>query len=378
MKSAFESHFFSRPDVVVTSPGRINLIGEHTDYNDGFVFPAAIDKAMTIEVGHGLVDTEVFAADLNEQYLITFGGGKQGPMPSWAKYVLGMIVGWGPFRMGGTLIAFGGDIPVGAGLSSSAALCVGIGLALNELHGLGLSRAEIAKIAQQAEHEYAGVKCGLMDQYASLFGREGHFLKLDCRDLSFEYVPADFGDYRLVLCDSRVKHALADSAYNQRRAECAQGLSILQRQFPQVQSLRDADLTMLKTVGWEMPPEVALRCKYVIEENARVGFVADALRRGDIDLVGECLYATHHGLQHDYAVSCAELDFLVDLTRPLGYVAGARLMGGGFGGCTLNLVHQNSLETFETHLRTGYELNFGITPHFYPVKISDGGRIVKL
>ncbi|MBK9452719.1 MAG: hypothetical protein IPN95_25520 [Bacteroidetes bacterium] len=248
---------------------------------------------------------------------------------------------------------------------------------MNELHGLGLERAEIARIAQQAEHEYAGVNCGLMDQYASLFGRAGHFLKLDCRDLSFEYVPADLGEYSLVLCDSRVKHSLAESAYNQRRAECAEGLRLIQRQFPQVQSLRDADLNMLKTVGWEMSPEVALRCKYVMEENARVGFVAEALQKGEIKAVGECLYATHAGLQHDYAVSCAELDFLVDLTGSLEYVAGARLMGGGFGGCTLNLVNHNYLTAFEAHLKNGYERNFGITPHFYPVKISDGGSILK-
>ncbi|MBP6638689.1 MAG: galactokinase [Bacteroidia bacterium] len=376
MKSAFESHFFASPAVVVRSPGRINLIGEHTDYNEGFVFPAAIDLAMTIEVGPGQISSEVFAADLNEQFLINFNGGN-GPVPSWAKYVLGMIVGLGPRNIPPTQIAFGGDIPVGAGLSSSAALCVGIGLALNELHGLGLERAEIARIAQQAEHEFAGVNCGLMDQYASLFGRAGHFLKLDCRDLSFEYVPADLGEYSLVLCDSRVKHSLAESAYNQRRAECAEGLRLIQRQFPQVQSLRDADLKMLKTVGWEMSPEVALRCKYVIEENARVGFVADALQKGEIKTVGEYLYATHAGLQHDYAVSCAELDFLVDLTRSLEYVAGARLMGGGFGGCTLNVVNHNFLDQFEAHLKSGYERNFGITPHFYPVKISDGGSIVK-
>jgi galactokinase len=375
MKSAFHTHFSGPPEVVVRSPGRINLIGEHTDYNEGWVFPAAIDKAMTVEIGSGFMNVEVVATDFGERFFIDYFGGRTPPKPAWGKYVEGMIRGMGLWYTS-MEIAFGGDIPIGAGMSSSAALCVGLGLAFNELFGLGLTREQIAKIAQETERE-AGVNCGLMDQYASLFGRAGHFLKLDCRDLTFEYVPADLGDYALLLCDSRVKHSLADSAYNRRREECAEGLHAIQHLFPECESLRDATLDMLKSVESFVPDAVADRARYVIKENLRVAAVAEALPRGAFETVGQCLYATHDGLRDEYEVSCSELDFLVDLTRPMPEVAGARLMGGGFGGCTLNLIRKAAIPQFQEKIAAQYFLKFGIEPPFYAVQISDGGQVIR-
>jgi galactokinase len=380
MKAAFRHRFQVPPTVVVRAPGRINLIGEHTDYNDGFVFPAAIDKAVTVCVAlSGTGRCEIVAHDWAEEVAFDLTGGLQ-PQPSWARYVWGMLDGLGlltsDLARNGFQCVFGGDIPPGAGLSSSAALCTGIGLALNELYGLGLDRTALAKIAQRAEREFAGVNCGLMDQYASLFGREGHFLQLDCRDLSFEYVPADLGEYRLLLCDSRVKHALADSAYNRRRAECAEGLAAIQLHFPQCMSLRDATLEMLQTIDAQATAEVYARCKYVLEENTRVQAVAQALCAGDLATVGACMHATHRGLRDDYAVSCAELDFLVDLALDFPDVLGARLMGGGFGGCTLNLIHATAIARFQAQVRDRYTAAFGIQPLFYEVNIADGGQVI--
>lgn len=368
------------PTVVVRAPGRINLIGEHTDYNDGFVFPAAIDKAVTVCVGLSESERcEIVAHDWAEAATFEISGGVQ-PLQSWARYVWGMLDGLGLLNPGmerrGFRCVFGGDIPPGAGLSSSAALCTGIGLALNELYGLGFDRAALAKIAQRAEREFAGVNCGLMDQYASLFGREGHFLQLDCRDLRFEYVPAELGEYSLLLCDSRVKHALADSAYNRRRAECAEGLAAIQLHFPQCLSLRDATLEMLHAIEPQVSAEVYMRCKYVLEENMRVHTVAQALRAGDLATVGACMSATHRGLRDDYAVSCAELDFLVDLALDFPDVLGARLMGGGFGGCTLNLIHATAIARFQAHVRDRYTAAFGTQPLFYEVHIADGGQVI--
>ncbi len=380
MKAAFGHRFHVSPTVVVRAPGRINLIGEHTDYNDGLVFPAAIDKAVTVCVGLSeSARCEILAHDWAESAKFDIPGGVQ-PRQSWARYVWGMLDGLGllnpDMERNGFHCVFGGDIPPGAGLSSSAALCTGIGLALNALYDLGFDRAAIAQMAQRAERDFAGVNCGLMDQYASLFGRAGHFLQLDCRDLSYEYVPADLGEYRLLLCDSRVKHALADSAYNRRRAECAEGLATIQQHFPHCLSLRDATLEMLHKIEAQVTQPVYARCKYVLEENTRVQTVAQALRTGDLATVGACMYATHRGLRDDYEVSCAELDCLVDLTLDFPDVLGARLMGGGFGGCTLNLIHQFAIARFQALASERFVAAFGKQPLFYEVNIADGGQVI--
>jgi galactokinase len=380
METAFLQRFHVVPTVVVRAPGRINLIGEHTDYNDGFVFPAAIDKAVTVCVAlSGSERCELVAQDFAEEVVFDLSGA-EGSQHAWMRYVWGMLDGLGLLEAGATrngfCCVFGGDIPPGAGLSSSAALCTGLGLALNALYDLGLDRAALAKVAQRAEREFAGVNCGLMDQYASLLGRAGHFLQLDCRDLSFEYVPADLGAYRLLLCDSRVKHALADSAYNRRRAECAEGLAAIRQAFPQCASLRDATHAMLHAIEPQVSAEVYLRCKYVLEENQRVITVARALRAGDLATVGACMSATHRGLRDQYQVSCAELDFLVDLALDFPEVLGARLMGGGFGGCTLNLIHGAAIARFQAAASDRFAAAFGSPPLFYEVHIADGGQVI--
>lgn len=382
MEIAYLTRFRAVPQIIVRSPGRINLIGEHTDYNQGFVLPGAIDQAITISVG--LMSSsqspydELYAAD-RKQYLRLETQRMRAPEQSWTSYIWGMLDGLGLLgrRRRGFRLCFGGEIPTGAGLSSSAALCVGLGLALSELYDLEWNRDDIAHIAQRAEREFAGVNCGIMDQYASLFGRAGHFMKMDCRDLTFDYIPAELGDYTLLLCDSRVKHALAATAYNRRREECAIAVEVLQARYPQIFSLRDARRDMLPTLQAHVSPEVYKRCKYVIEENERVHIVADALRAGDMATVGECLSATHEGLQHDYEVSCREIDFLIDLARPLPYVLGARLMGGGFGGCTLNLILKSEIEDFKALLSPQYFKRFAKPLLFYEVHLSDGGSYLK-
>lgn len=382
MEVAYLTRFRSTPKIVVNSPGRINLIGEHTDYNDGFVFPAAINLGMNISVGLAQGANrgfdEVIAADRNQWTRIESQRGVM-PKQSWLRYIWGMLDGLGLLGVDrrGFLLSFGGNIPGGAGLSSSAALCVGLGLALNELYDLGYDRATIAKMAQRSEREFAGVNCGLMDQYASLFGKAGHFMKLDCRNNSFEYVPAELGEYALLLVDSRVKHGLASTSYNKRRQECQQGLSYIQKQFPRIRSLRDADKRILLATQKLMPETIFKKLRYVTEENERVQQVAQALAKGDLEQVGACMFATHEGLKHDYEVSCAEVDLLVDIAKSMPYVLGARIMGGGFGGCTINLLKKSEIPAFTKLVAAQYQMSRGKEAKFYEVKITDGGHFLK-
>jgi galactokinase len=347
ISTRFQQHFGYAP-VVVRAPGRINLIGEHTDYNEGLVLPAAIDKEIVFALGlNGTATVRLLAHDKGETHETTLPVRQPGPV-EWANYLLGVVA---QLVQRGVVVpgfdcVFGGNVPMGAGLSSSAAVECGLAFALNELLGAGLDRLTLARLAQAAEHEYAGVQCGVMDQFASLFGRASHVVRLDCRSLAYEYFPFDAARYHLVLCNSGVKHSLASSEYNTRRRECAQGVAVLQRYYPAVASLRDATLAQLSAHQAELGDLVYRRCRYVVQENQRVEQVCAALAAGNMTVVGQLLYASHAGLRDDYQVSCPELDKLVALAEGAPGVLGARMMGGGFGGCTLNLVEADKVAEF--------------------------------
>jgi len=371
----FKDHFGEHPALLVRAPGRINLIGEHTDYNNGFVLPAAIDKAIYFAISpRNDQKCILYAYDLDDSYEFTLDN-LQKSEKGWANFLIGVvaeIIAKGKQINTGFNLVFGGDVPLGAGLSSSAAVESGIGFALNELYNLELSKLDLALIAQQAEHKYAGVNCGIMDMFASIHGKANSVIKLDCQDLSFEYFPFDFPDYTLVLCNTGVKHNLGDSEYNQRRAECEEGIRILQSPFPQVESLRDVTMRMLCSQADKFSPIVYQRCKYVVEEIERVSIACTALENRDLIIFGQKMYETHEGLSKDYEVSCPELDFLVEQSQNFEAVVGARMMGGGFGGCTINLVKADTADEFIKNISLVYLHAFNIQLQSYKVNISNG------
>lgn len=365
---------FGDGGVVYTSPGRINLIGEHTDYNGGFVLPGAIDKAMYCVIKpNGTPDTiRAYAYDLSEMDEFQLD---DIPIKSWGKYIFGVcneMIKRGA-KIGGFDTVFAGDVPLGAGMSSSAALESCFGFALNDIYGLGFDRFELARIGQATEHNYVGVKCGIMDQFASCFGKEGSLIRLDCRSLEYEYIPFQPKGYRLVLLNTCVAHELASSAYNKRRESCENAASYIRKYHPEVELLRDATIEMLKEVANEVSAEDYMRAEFVIEEIARMGEACDALKRGDYETVGKKMYETHIGLSRKYEVSCEELDFLNNIARECG-VTGSRVMGGGFGGCTINLVKDEIHDSFIKRACESYEQKFKIKPKVYDVVIKDGAR----
>lgn len=360
-----------------TSPGRINLIGEHTDYNGGFVFPGAIDKGMLAEIKpNGTGKVCAFSIDLDDY--AEFGLTEEdAPKASWARYIFGVcreIIKRGG-EIQGFDTTFAGDVPLGAGMSSSAALESTYAFALNELFDLNIDKFELAKIGQSTEHNYCGVNCGIMDQFASVFGQKGHLIRLDCRSLEYKYFPFDpeSAGYKLVLLDSVVKHELASSAYNKRRQSCERVVVAIKRNHPEVDFLRDATMEMLNEVKADVTAEDYMRAEYVIEEIQRVLDVCDALEKGDYETVGEKMYGTHHGMSKLYEVSCEELDFLNDIAKECG-VTGSRVMGGGFGGCTINLVKADKYDAFVKKAFAEYAKKFGHEPKLYNVVISDGAR----
>jgi len=375
IKEQFLRKYATQP-IIVRSPGRINLIGEHTDYNQGFVLPAAIDKA--IYLGFAKNDSNqcrVYSLDYKEEY--SFSLDDIQPDGGWLTFIKGItatLIKQGHAVQGFDCV-FGGDIPIGAGLSSSAALENGVGFGLNALFGLGIDRLDLVKISQQAEHEFAGVKCGIMDMFASMMGKSDRAIRLDCRSLDFDYFPVNLGECQFLLCDTQVSHTLADSAYNTRREECQTGVDILQHHYPSIHSLRDASMDQLEQVKDHLPGKVFTRCAYVIQENQRLIDSCEALERGDLDNFGKLLYGSHEGLSRSYEVSCEELDYLVELTNSMDFVLGARMMGGGFGGCTLNLIKKQAKETFIAAISAAYLQEFGKSPKFYEVQISEGTSI---
>lgn len=363
--------------VVYTSPGRINLIGEHTDYNGSFVFPGAVDKGMIAAIRlNGTDKIKAYAADLDEWS--EFGLNEEDlPKESWAKYIFGVcreIIKRGG-KVEGFDTAFAGDVPLGAGMSSSAALESTFGFALNDMLNLGIDKFELARIGQHTEHHYVGVMCGIMDQFASIFGKAGHLIRLDTKSMEYEYYPFDPvpHGYRLVLLDTLVKHELASSAYNKRRESCETAAAAIAKNHPEVEFLRDASMEMLIEVKDQISAEDFLRAEYVIEETQRVHDVSDALQRDDYETVGQKMFETHHGMSKKYEVSCEELDFLNDIAKEQG-VSGSRVMGGGFGGCTINLVKIELYDSFINNAKAQYKEKYGIEPKVYDVVISDGAR----
>jgi galactokinase len=365
---------FSTDPHLFYSPGRINLLGEHTDYNMGFVLPAAIDKKIIMAISkNDLKIARMYSVDFEEEFafdLHSFGP-KKG---HWATYIMGVVAqlqqaGYYPE---GFDIVFGGDIPVGAGLSSSAALECVTGYALSQLFDFKIPSQSLIQYAQKAEHIFAGVQCGIMDQFASVMGKKDHVIRLDCRSLEYDYFPMSLNDYQLLLVDSGVKHSLASSAYNQRREECLEGVKAAKELFPELNSLRDMDIFQLQQIDNKIDPIVYQRCKYVIEENNRVLEATEFLIHNNLEQVGQLMYATHEGLSREYEVSCKELDFLVNQTKPLDYVLGSRMMGGGFGGCTLNLLKKNKIDDFKEKIQRTYQEQFDIYPEIYEVLLSDG------
>ncbi|SEJ28307.1 galactokinase [Cyclobacterium xiamenense] len=374
IRSTFLEKYGSEP-LLIRSPGRINLIGEHTDYNEGFVLPAAIDKYIYLGFAKNASGTcRIYSLDFEEEQIFTLEELK--PRNGWINFVMGVaaqFVGAG-YVLEGFDCVFGGDIPIGAGLSSSAALENGVGLGLSELFALRIEKLDLVRYSQQAEHDFAGVKCGIMDMFASMMGKKEQALRLDCRSLDFAYFPVDLGNYQWLLCDSGVSHSLADSAYNKRREECRQGVALVQAHHPNVSSLRDVDAEQLKLLKDQLPGTVFRRCSYVIQENERVIQSCEALEQNDLDRFGAYLYRSHEGLSQDYEVSCPELDFLVDFTRDLSEVAGSRMMGGGFGGCTLNLVKKSASQFFTEKISAAYQNRFGIQLKAYEVNVVDGTK----
>ena len=375
VRSRFIKHFDGSTGSVYASPGRINLIGEHTDYNGGFVFPGAIDKGMVAELKiNGTDKVRAYSIDLKDY--VEFGLNEEdAPRASWARYIFGVcreIIKRGG-KIAGFNTAFAGDVPLGAGMSSSAALESTYAFALNDMFNCGIDKFELAKIGQATEHNYCGVNCGIMDQFASVFGKAGHLIRLDCRSLEYQYFPFKPEGYRLVLLDSVVKHELASSAYNDRRKSCENVVAAIQKEHPHVEFLRDANMSMLDEVKEEVSAEDYMRAEYVIGEVQRVLDVCDALEQGDYETVGQKMYETHHGMSKLYEVSCEELDFLDDIAKECG-VTGSRVMGGGFGGCTINLVKDELYDAFVEKAKAEYKTKFGRLPKVYDVVIADGAR----
>ncbi len=369
---------FGETPLVVRSPGRVNLIGEHTDYNNGFVLPAAIDRAIYMAVSaRDDQELHIVSGDLDISYRGDTTRLESSPL-QWPDYILGVIdqLQKAGHTIGGFNCLFGGDIPLGAGLSSSAALECATAFVLNELFGLGLDKLTMVKLSQKAENEFVGVQCGIMDQFASMFGRKNNVIRLDCQSLEFEYVPFNTDGIRIVLFDTNVKHSLASSEYNTRRLQCEAGVKMIQSAFPQVQSLRDALPDMLETCIAPADELIYNRCRYVVEENARLLAACKDLAGGDLEAFGRKMFGSHDGLSRLYEVSCPELDFLVDQVRNDPAVHGARMMGGGFGGCTINLVKEPAIGELVDRVSHAYSRAMNKDLKVYVAQIENGTSLL--
>ncbi len=375
----FENLHKQKPSIVVRAPGRINLIGEHVDYNDGFVLPAAIDKAV------------FFAATLRddrechfyaENFKMSFSchlDKLEKSRNSWPNYLMGVIdevQKAGHHIKSGFNVVFGGNIPNGAGVSSSAAIEGGMARLLDALFDLNIPIMEHVKLTQRAENRFVGVNCGIMDMFASIMGCNNSCIKIDCRTLEYEYFYFDAKDHTIILCDTGVKHSLVDSEYNIRRQECETGVNILKAYHPDIIALRDVNITQLEALKDLFTPVVYQRCKFVIEEINRVELACNALIDKQLGTFGELMYQSHEGLQYEYQVSCPELDFLVDLTRAMNYVEGARMMGGGFGGCTINIVQKHAARQFIAFMQHAYKETYLRELPCHEVSLTDGVSVV--
>ena len=373
----FNSNFSGSP-LIAFAPGRINLIGEHTDYQEGFVFPAAVKQGIWVAIQKN--DSRfcrLISADFRQEF--SFDLDSLAPKKGhWANYAMGMcaLMKQSGYEVMGFDMVIGGNIPVGSGLSSSAALSVGIGTAISALFDFDIPKKNLALYAQKSEHLYAEVKCGIMDPYASAFGVKGKALLLDCRSNTHREIPVDLNKYSLILVNSKVKHSLADSAYNKRREACEESVRMLQANYPEIKTLRDLSISDLGKIEEILPKSLFPKAKHVITECDRVHEAAKALQSGDLITFGRLLDASHTSLSQDFEVSCPELDFLAQMATSMPEALGSRMMGGGFGGCTINLVRTDFLEIFKNHIQIGYEKRFLKSPEFIPVEVSEGARML--
>lgn len=380
VRSRFIKHFDGKTGNIYVSPGRINLIGEHTDYNEGFVFPGAIDKCIMCEIRpNGTDRVMVYSIDLKDKVEFDIND-TEGPHTSWARYIYGIVreMKKTGVDVKGFNTAFAGDVPLGAGLSSSAALESCFAFALNDIFGNNkLSKWDLVHAGQATEHNYCGVKCGIMDQFASVFGQKGKLMRLDCKSREFEYFPFELNGYKLVLIDSRVKHELASSAYNDRRNSCETIVKAIQNRYPDkdIKTLRDVNFYMLNSIKNDTDINDWNKACYILEEKERVIAVCEALHNNDLETVGKNMYQTHQGLSEKYEVSCEELDFLVETAKNNG-VTGSRIMGGGFGGCTINLVKDEIYDTFINDVTNKYIEKYNKEPFVYRINIGEGSHKV--
>lgn len=375
--SDFKKNFGGEP-TIVRSPGRVNIIGEHTDYNNGFVLPAAIDKAIYVAVSARKdYAIKLFSGEFNESFETSLSELKPTDK-GWPNYILGVAdqLKKGNYKISGFNLAIDGDVPIGSGLSSSAALECATGFALNEIFKLNISKKELAFIGQKAEHSFAGVRVGIMDQFASIFGRKDHVIKLDCQSLDYEYVPLKLEGYKILLLNTNVKHSLGSSEYNTRRAQCEQGVAWVKEYHPEVNSLRDVSMEMLHQHVEPRDPLIYRRCKYVVEEKERLLTGCEDLKKGDLKSLGKKMFRTHDGLSKEYEVSCKELDFLVDAVRDNPDVIGARMMGGGFGGCTINIVKEEAIDLLVKETGESYQKELGKELTAYIARVEDGTSIL--
>lgn len=377
VRQKFKQRFATEP-LIARSPGRVNIIGEHTDYNNGFVLPAAVDKSIYVGIGKRDDDKIVlYSEEFNQAHESTVST----VAPSdkeWPNYVLGVVdqLNKRGHAISGFNLNLDGDVPVGAGLSSSAAVECAVAFALNELFSLNIPKIEIPEIGQKTEHTFAGAMVGIMDPFASVFGKKDHVIKLDCRSLDYEYVPLKMDGYKIVLLNTNVKHSLASTEYNTRRKECEAGVAIIQKAGHDVKSLRDVTMEMLRQYVLPADALVYKRCKYVVEENERLLSACESLKAGDIAQLGRKMYGSHDGLSKEYEVSCKELDFLVDAVRGNTNVLGARMMGGGFGGCTINIVKEEAIDELVENLSTSYQKAMDKDLTAYIAQTADGSSIV--
>lgn len=371
---------FNQKPILVRSPGRVNLIGEHTDYNGGFVLPAATDKAAYLAIfpSESAACTWI-SLDMNSQVSLDFNIIKPLENDTWANYILGIVQQFENrgFKVPPFNCVIAGDVPIGSGMSSSAALESAVGFAINHLNSFGLDSKSLARLVQQSENEFIGVNCGIMDMFASIHGKENHVLRLDCETLEFQYFPLNLGDYKIVLFDTNVKHNLAESEYNLRRIQCETGLSFFRKNFDEkIPNLSQVPLAWLQSSRSQLDSLVYNRCQYVIEENQRMMTACDDLQNGNLKDFGIKMTATHEGLRTLYQVSCKELDFLVDAIWHEPLVLGSRMMGGGFGGCTINLIHKDAMDELFSRLLVSYLAEMSLELKMYSVVTADGTSII--
>ncbi len=378
VKEKFIERFGFAPTLIIRSPGRINLIGEHTDYNLGYVLPAAIDKGIWMALSKSEGATIIHAIDLGREIILNDFDNLEPFDNGWANYVVGLV---DQLQKAGISInnfncVFGGDIPIGSGLSSSAALENATCFGLNELLELGLSKMEMIKFSQKAEHEFVGVKCGIMDMFTSMMGEKEKVIRLDCRSLEYKTFPLQLDNYELLLLNSNVAHSLASSEYNTRRNQCREGVHLMKQKFSEVDSLRDVDMIVLNECKADLPELVFRRCKYIVEENLRVLAFCEALLQKDFGSIRKLLFAAQAGMKNEYEITCPEIDFLVDYSFKYPGVIGARMMGGGFGGCTINIIERKRETEFIEKIKTVYFKEFGLEANPIKIKINKGVRRV--